>query len=922
MARSEGLTTFGLDQWQRLSPYLDQALEMTEQERLLWLSSIRGQDPGLAEELETLLHEYQLLSNEDFLEKRSVSLPGKPGLAGQDLGVYTLISQIGHGGMGSVWLAKRNDGRFERQVAVKFLNISLLGTGGEERFRREGSILGRLAHPHIAELIDAGVTTTGQPYLVLENVDGHHVDRYCDEHKLGLTSRVRLFLDVLAAVAHAHSNLIVHRDIKPSNVLVGNDGCVKLLDFGVAKLLEDEGQAGAPTLTVEGGRALTPEYAAPEQLKGEPVTTATDVYALGVLLYELLTGQHPVGASRHTPAALVSAILDKEPARPSEMFAQSAANSEAGSAGAASRATTPDKLRRLLRGDLDTIVAKALKKEPTERYASVTAFADDLRRYLRNEPISARPDTLTYRCTKFVRRNRMAVALAAIAALATVGGVVGTLIQTRNARAQRDFAFRQVSRGQALNDFHEFLLSEAAPSGKPFTVNELLGRAEQIAEHNPTVRDPNRVVLMISIGHQYLEQDEADKGRKVLEEAYKLSRELPDPSIRAMASCNLAASLARDEELARAETLFQQGLRELPERPQFALERISCLHNGTEVALVKGETAEALARAQAAQGVLRKSPFDSNELEMQRWLDLATVYSSAGKDVDAVSAFEQVSGLLSSLGRDNTETAAVAFGNWAMELDQLGRPLEAEKMYLRAIGIERAGQTEEAVSPLLLADYARNLQELGRLSEAADYAMRAYVKAQRVGLQMATDIALLERARIYSAQHDPSRAASILADVEPRLRQNLPPVHYAFATLASEKALIALQRGDLRTALKLADQAVSIDEAAIKGGGEGAYYLPSLLINRSAVELESQRTDQAIGDASRALGLLQGENRPATSSSIRGHAFLALGRALEAAGRHEFARGAFHSALDNLQNTLGPDHPDTRAARQLAGPIM
>jgi tetratricopeptide (TPR) repeat protein len=323
-------------------------------------------------------------------------------------------------------------------------------------------------------------------------------------------------------------------------------------------------------------------------------------------------------------------------------------------------------------------------------------------------------------------------------------------------------------------------------------------------------------------------------------------------------------------------------------------------------------------RAQAAQSVLRKSPFGSSELEMQRWLDLATVYSSAGKDLEAVSAFEQVSGLLSSLGRDNTETAAVAFGNWAMELDQLGRPLEAEKMYRRAISIERAGQSEEAVSPLLLADYARNLQELGRLSEAADYAMRAYLKAQRVGLQMATDISLLERARIYSAQHNPSRAASILAEVEPRLRQNLPPVHYAFATLASEKALIALQRGDLRTALKLADQAVSIDEAAIKGGGEGAYYLPSLLINRSAVELQSRRTDQAIADASRALDLLQGGTQPAFSS-IRGRAFLALGRALEAADRHEVARGAFHSALDNLQTTVGPDHPATRAARHLAG---
>ena len=188
--------------------------------------------------------------------------------------------------MGSVWLAERSDGRFDRRVAVKFLSVALMGKGGEERFKREGSILGRLAHPHIAELVDAGISATGQPYLVLEYVEGDHIDRYCDDHMVDVEGRVRLFLDVLVAVAHAHSNLIVHRDLKPSNVLVSKDGQVKLLDFGIAKLLEGEGQAGEATLlTIEGGRAMTPEYAAPEQVRGEPVTTATDVYALGVLLY-------------------------------------------------------------------------------------------------------------------------------------------------------------------------------------------------------------------------------------------------------------------------------------------------------------------------------------------------------------------------------------------------------------------------------------------------------------------------------------------------------------------------------------------------------------------------------------------------------------------------------------------------------------
>jgi len=403
---------------------------MTGDNRAAWLAAIGARDAALGAELESLLAAHDGLQDSPFLERPLplVQLSGDmPSLEGQVVGAYRLNSLIGQGGMGSVWLAERCDGRFEGRVAVKLLNIALVGRAGEERFRREGSFLAKVTHPHIARLIDAGVSAVSQPYLVLEHVNGPPIDRYCDEQGLAIEARIRLFLDVLEAVAHAHANLIVHRDIKPANVLVGMDGQVKLLDFGIAKLLTGDAQWGespvveASALTREAGAPLTPAYAAPEQLAHGQVTTATDVYALGVLLYVLLSGQHPVGAAIRSPLTLMRAIVEEEPRRMSDVVASRAETPEALADHAARCDTTSGRLRRALRGDLDTIVAKALKKNTAERYASVTALADDLRRFLRHEPISARPDTLRYRANRFVRRHVRAMAAATLVVLMLAG---------------------------------------------------------------------------------------------------------------------------------------------------------------------------------------------------------------------------------------------------------------------------------------------------------------------------------------------------------------------------------------------------------------------------------------------------------------------------------------------------------------------
>jgi serine/threonine-protein kinase len=909
------MSTLDPEVWRQVSAYLDQALEMPDEKRTPWLASLREQNPVLAAHLQTLLEEHLDLSRESFLKRTPVAPASVAALVGQKIGAYTLVSPIGQGGMGSVWLGERSDGRFERRVAVKFLNIALVGLVGEERFKREGKMLGRLAHPHIAELIDAGVSPAGQPYLVLEYVDGEPIDQYCDDRALDVQARLRLFLDVITAVAHAHANLIVHRDLKPSNVLVRGDGQVKLLDFGIAKLLEDEEHPEAATLlTREGAGPLTPAYAAPEQVTGKPVTTATDVYALGVLLYVLLSGQHPGGTGSHAPADLVKAIVEAEPPRMSDAVAADPAR-------AVLRCATLDKLRRLLRGDLDTIVAAALKKHPQERYASVTALGDDVRRYLRHEPISARPETLAYRAAKFVRRNRVAVALASLALVSAVAGVVGTTMQARAARVQRDFALRQLTRAEAINDLNTFVLSDAAPSGKPFTVNDLLGRAEHIVARQQATNS-DRVELLISIGRQYTVQDEDARARPVLEQAYRLSRDLPDPSSRAKAACALAGTLVRAEEQERAEALVQEGLRELSAESKFVLDRVFCLLLGSQVARDRGASKEAVRRVQNAQALLKDSALHFEEKEVSVLGELAESYRADGMNREAISVFEQAFSRLTALGRDETQYAGTILNNWGVALIGLGQSLEAERVLRHAIDISSADANEGSVSPMLLKNYADALYDLDRFVDAAGYAERAYRLAKQAGDEQAVDQTLSLLFAIYRKLGDLPRAEQALSELEPRWQRSLPPGHIAFAVLILRRSLLADARGDVTTAVELSNRAMAMAEAAVKAGGGGADYLTTFLRQKSVLELKLQQTDAAAADAAKALAMMQSSAQPGTFSSIIGRAHLALGRALQAQGKRDEALASFRAATEHLEKALGADNPETREARQLRDSLV
>jgi eukaryotic-like serine/threonine-protein kinase len=517
------------DRWRVLSPYLDEALDLATTERAAWLAAISVRDEALGADLQAMLAEHDVAHEAGFLDTAVLDSRQAlaPSLAGQVLGAYRLLSHIGEGGSGSVWLAERCDGRFQGCAAVKLLNPSLIARYGEERFRREGSILARLRDPRIAHIIDAGVSPAGQPYLVLEHVDGQSIDRYCRERSLGIEARLRLFLEVLEAVAHAHANLIVHRDIKPANVLVRTDGQVKLLDFGIAKLLEPGSNPDRPRTADSSafnrlvGNALTPGFAAPEQLSGDPVTTATDVYALGVLLYTLLTGQHPAGEAVRSPATLIRAILVTDPARVSDA-ARGAADVVEGPADHAARCgTTPAGLRRALRGDLDAIVARALRKDPSKRYSSVTALADDLRRVLRHEPVSARPDTLRYRAARFSRRNIRSVAAFGVVALLVTGL---TAVYTVRLATERDRAQREAAKAVKVSEILMGLLTSADPyairstPGEPTTRALLDGSAAQV--QNELAGQPElQAELLTMMGRTYRRLAVYDRAQQLLEEA-------------------------------------------------------------------------------------------------------------------------------------------------------------------------------------------------------------------------------------------------------------------------------------------------------------------------------------------------------------------------------------------------------------------
>lgn len=880
--------------WTRVLALLDEALDLEPLQREAWLAALPASDAPLAAQLGELLALHAANRASGFMERSPLTNDDE--LVGGQIGPYAIERLLGRGGMGSVWLGRRSDGKFEGYAAIKVLDRRGLGSDAAAQIRREASLLARLSHAHIARLFDAGVGDNGQPYLILEYVEGEPIDRYCDARRLSLPARLQLFLAVLEAVAHAHAHLVVHRDLKPSNVLVTREGSVKLLDFGVASL-----QAGGNTAGEDGvPQALTPAYAAPEQLRGEPVAAASDVYALGVLLHVLVTGAHPFGASGTTHTELVRAVLTADPTPASDRLADAAE-------------------RRRVRGDLDAIIARALSRDPTQRYATAAEFAGDLRAYLGNLPVRARPATRAYLATKFAQRHWGGVLSVVLTLLVLLAATVITALQTLEARRQRDFARAQLGRAEAINDLNYYVVNDAGSAGKPITATGLLARAEHVLERQQ-LNDANRVALLTSLGWQYEAQDDHASGLRILKQAYELSRQVSDPSARARAGCALANALANDGPNPRSAELIEAGLKILPAAPEFALDRAFCLARGKQVAMDGGDMQLAVQRSQQAIDVLKQVPFPHEVAELHADEELASALGGAGRYREANAAFASGWPRLVALGRDDTVGAGTWLNNWAVDLLYLGRPLEAERQLRRANELAESGSPDhEVVSPIGLNNYARALIELARVEEAARVAERAYQQATQLDNQTAVIQNRLWTARILLADHDVARATAALDEADAAMRKHLPPQHFAFGILSAERALVARERGDLATARARIEDALRIAGQASQHGKAGPLYVPIFLTYRAEFELAAGKLAPADADLRRALELLLAGAQPDDYSVHVGRAQLTLARVLSSEGKGADARLMAREAAQQLAKAEGGNHPETRAALELSG---
>ncbi|MCW5664150.1 MAG: serine/threonine protein kinase [Piscinibacter sp.] len=883
--------------WPALSALLDEALALPPGERPRWLEALKV-DAALRDTLRTLLADYAEVEHGPFLATLP-RLDAAPGAGagpapGARIGPYRLIAELGRGGMGTVWLAERADGAFERRVALKLPLVHRLRPELAARFLRERDILARLEHPHIARLYDAGLDADGLPYLALELVEGEPIDAHADARRLGLRARLALFVQVLEALQYAHANLVIHRDLKPSNILVDAAGQVRLLDFGIAKLLAGP-DAPETELTRVSGRPLTPEYASPEQVRGEPLGTASDLYSLGVVLHRLLAGAAPYRVDLRSAAQWEQAVLGAEPVRPSEAIDERAA---------AQRGGTRKALARALAGDLDTIVLKALAKAPAERYPTADAFADDLRRHLDGRPVQARPAAWTYRLRRAVRRNRLAVGAAGAVAAALLAGSAAALWQARIAAEEARSARAQGARAEEVKRFVVSIFEDASPyggAGRAVTAVELLRQARARLEATPVRDAATQVELRTTIGNSLRAVGDYPSSFEVLREAAALAtRQLgPLEPARLDAQLALGWSAVLLGELAAAQAALDDAERGRRARGESAaLSKV--LIAQSELVKDRGDTTRALALAEQA-------------------LQEAEAHAArTGDTLPVIDALVALCNRLRGLGRPGM--LAQAQRARALALAAFGdRPTDQA---LDARRVHASAQIAEGDRAAGVAEMRAIVRERTRLSGEGHHAVAVALREIGTALLLAGDPSgaaaeWQEALRLTRAQSD-GRPNPEIANTAYNLGVVLAAARRPADALVQFRAAAAMHRelaspqhpvallarcgeADMLLALGRVDAAEAVLDALAPQLGDDAHV-------RAVYRWRLGQLRSAQGRHAQALELLSATAAHFDGGSPR-HASASrhsLGRALLAAGRAHDA----HEALNIARARLEPEQPD------------
>ena len=899
------MSKVNLARWRELSPLLDQVLELAEEERRGWLEKLRIEDADLAHELQALLAENHVLHKKGFLEDDPARLLNESALlhdvpvasfVGRQVGSYVIDAEIGRGGMGSVWRARRSDGRFEGHVAIKFVHPSWLGRDGEKRFQREGHLLARLSHTAIARLIDAGVLDGSHPYLVMEYVEGEPIDAHCERAALDIDARIRLFLDVLAAVAHAHGHLIVHRDLKPSNVLVTRLGEVKLLDFGIAKLLDPGGEPDA--LTQASAVALTPHYAAPEQLLGQPVTTATDVYTLGLLLYVLLVGRHPVATESSSGAELIRVLIAAELPRPSIV------------------ASVPGARRRALAGDLDNILGKALKKDPSERYHSVDAFAEDLKRFLAHQPVRAQPDTVSYRLRKFVRRNNGAV----LAGLLVASGLIATsafaLFQMFEARAQRDLAVAEAKRANAQSDLTAFIVGDTLESVPQDAVRVRLDRARKFISARFR-RDPLLAGrLLIDVSARYIDIGDHRTAAEVIQEAEAIGKRMNDPEFIAELACLRTQDFAIAGDLSAARGQLATGLTNMRRMsavpPSVTAE---CASGVAFVAQADGDFAKAIVYMRDAVESIDKAGMHGAPRYTSASNDLARAFLLAGRFHDAWQVESRNLAMVRDSGRADTSAYLALVSVGCAALRNGGQPRRALELVESVVADARRDAPNFVPPYFLEACRARSLIAMGRPDGGATLAQIA-VAAQKAGnldgiaSLRATSAALaMEQGDLASAD----AAWALLAPEEERALstgERGPDV----VRLILLHARLDLAHAHVAEALRRLDMAATLVASRHQPSNPDAREVELVL---AQALMANHVYSQAAEHAGKAVELARATAVDENSSVWVGEALVWQARSEAALGKAPVAAASAREALRHLEPNVDQAHPLIALAKGL-----